>query len=128
MMEPIRINLSPGAKTQVDLPHEGEEFGYVLAGEITLCLGKKKFVCKKGNSFYYKADKPHYVINNKNSRVIIYSSGTEVALSVLVAQELFAARKGVMIKPNPTIDNSQIEMIENLSSKISELADILKKN
>ena len=70
MMEPIRINLSPEAKTQVDLPHEGEEFGYVLAGEITLCLGKKKFVCKKGNSFYYKADKPHYVINNKKSEAL----------------------------------------------------------
>ena len=49
-------------------------------------------------------------------------------VSVLVAQELFAARKGVMIKPTPTIDNSQIEMIENLSSKISELAKVLKKN
>ena len=49
-------------------------------------------------------------------------------VSVLVAQELFAARKGVALKQAPTIDNAQIEMIENLSSKISELATILKKN
>lgn len=49
-------------------------------------------------------------------------------VSVLVAQELFSARKGVITKPSPSIDNAQIEMIENLSSKISELADILKKN
>ena len=75
MMEPIRINLAPGAKTQQDVPHEGEEFGYVLSGEIILCLGKRKFVCKKGNSFYYKADKPHYILNNKkNEAVFIWVS------------------------------------------------------
>ena len=49
-------------------------------------------------------------------------------VSVLVAQELFSARKGVMMKPSSSIDNAQIEMIENLSAKISELAEILKKN
>ena len=70
MMEPVRINLEPGAQTQQDVPHEGEEFGYVLQGEITLCLGKKKYVCKKGNSFYYTADKPHYVINQKKTEAI----------------------------------------------------------
>ena len=70
MMEPIRINLEPLSQTQQDVPHEGEEFGYVLSGEITLCLGKKKFVCKKGNSFYYKADKPHYIINQKKTEAV----------------------------------------------------------
>jgi cell division protein ZapA len=48
-------------------------------------------------------------------------------VNVLVAQELFSARKGVM-KTSLTIDDAQIEIIENLSSKISELASILKKN
>ena len=70
MMEPVRINLLPHSQTQEDVPHEGEEFGYVLSGEITLCLGKQKFVCKKGNSFYYKADKPHYIINQKKTEAV----------------------------------------------------------
>lgn len=70
MMEPIRINLAAGAKTQLDFAHEGEEFGYVLSGEICLCLGNRKLVCKKGNSFYYKADKPHYVINTKKTEAV----------------------------------------------------------
>ena len=70
MMEPVRINLAPLSQTQADVPHEGEEFGFVLAGEITLCLGKKKFVCKKGNSFYYKADKTHYILNQKKNEAI----------------------------------------------------------
>ena len=49
-------------------------------------------------------------------------------VSVLVAQELFSAKKGVINNVPPTIDNTQIEMIGNLTSKISELAEILKKN
>ena len=64
------IELNKNCATEEDVPHEGEEFGYVLSGEITLCLGKSKFVCKKGNSFYYKADKPHYVINTKKSEAV----------------------------------------------------------
>ena len=63
VMEPMLIELSPNTATEEDVPHEGEEFGYVLEGEIRIHLGKKKFVCKKGESFYYVADKAHYIIN-----------------------------------------------------------------
>lgn len=39
MMEPIRLTLSAGGQTYPDNPHEGEEFGYVLKGEITIIIG-----------------------------------------------------------------------------------------
>ncbi len=65
MMEPMLIELEKNAYTEEDIPHEGEEFGYVLEGEITIHIGKKKYVAKKGDSFYYTADKSHYVINTK---------------------------------------------------------------
>lgn len=65
LMEPLRITLKPDCATEEDVPHEGEEFGYVLEGEIVLHLGNKKYVCKKGESFYFKADKKHYIINTK---------------------------------------------------------------
>ena len=65
LMEPLKIILKPNGSTQEDVPHEGEEFGYVLDGEITLHLGNKKFVCKKGETFYFKSDKKHYIINTK---------------------------------------------------------------
>ena len=38
-IEPILVALEPGAQTETDLPHMGEEFGYVLAGTVTLVLG-----------------------------------------------------------------------------------------
>ena len=36
MMEPILLTLEPGGETYPDNPHEGEEFGYVLQGNISI--------------------------------------------------------------------------------------------
>ncbi len=63
MMEPVLVELAEGISTSGDIPHEGEEFGYVLEGKIALMLGKKQFLCKKGEAFYYSAGIPHCIIN-----------------------------------------------------------------
>jgi quercetin dioxygenase-like cupin family protein len=63
-MEPILIHLEPGGMSYDDEPHHGEEFGYVLKGEIELVLGQKRYKVKKGESFYYKADQEHKLKNN----------------------------------------------------------------
>ena len=65
-MEPIHISLNPNSQTDQDFPHEGEEFGYVLKGEITLLLGKRKVKVKKGESFYFTSSKVHQIINKSN--------------------------------------------------------------
>ncbi|MBQ2908796.1 MAG: cupin domain-containing protein [Clostridia bacterium] len=70
-MEPIHLVLKPFSKTETDFPHEGEEFGYVLQGEIILVVGKKKYVVKKGESFYFEADKLHHIENNKDSEAVL---------------------------------------------------------
>ena len=64
-MEPVLIELNKNCATEEDVPHEGEEFGFVLEGEIVIHLGKKKYVCKKGESFYFNSGKSHYIINTK---------------------------------------------------------------
>ena len=53
-MEPIMITIEPGGRYIEEEPHEGEEFGYVLAGIIFLHLGEKNYKVKKGESFYFK--------------------------------------------------------------------------
>ena len=62
-MEPVLVELLSGASTAVDFPHEGEEFGYVLEGKICVVLGESKYVCKKGETCYYAANKAHSVKN-----------------------------------------------------------------
>lgn len=66
VMEPVHMLLNPESATEEDFPHEGEEFGYVLSGEVVIVLGKKKYKCKKGQSFYYAANKTHRIVNEKN--------------------------------------------------------------
>lgn len=63
MMEPMMLSLEQDCATEEDVPHEGEEFGYVLEGKIAVCLGKKEYLCKKGEAFYYSASMPHSIIN-----------------------------------------------------------------
>jgi Uncharacterized conserved protein, contains double-stranded beta-helix domain len=61
MLEPILLTLDPGGSTYPDNPHEGEEFGYVLSGSITLHIGNKTYKAKKGESFYFTAGKKHHI-------------------------------------------------------------------
>lgn len=68
LMEPLSVELTPHASTAEDVPHEGEEFGFVLDGKITLTLGKKKYVCRRGESFYYSADRTHKISNESNAK------------------------------------------------------------
>lgn len=75
MMEPVSIELAPGASTAEDFPHEGEEFGFVTEGKIAVRLGKKEYLCKKGEAFYYSASLPHAVINRgKNAAKFLWIS------------------------------------------------------
>ena len=66
VMEPVHIVLHGGAKTDDDFPHEGEEFGFVLKGEIVLHLGKRQVKAKKGESFYFTANTVHSIENKRD--------------------------------------------------------------
>ena len=68
MMEPVLVELSEGVSTSEDIPHEGEEFGYVLEGKILIALGNTHYTCKKGEAFYYLANKPHYILNKGKNK------------------------------------------------------------
>ncbi len=62
-MEPILIRIRPHGVTDADMPHEGEEFGYVLRGSVTLHIGKRTYTVKRNEVFYFVSDKPHYLEN-----------------------------------------------------------------
>ena len=70
-MEPIRLTLAPGGSTYPDVPHEGEEFGYVLSGSITIHLGQKVYKAKKGEAFYFIPNTRHYITASKRSGAVL---------------------------------------------------------
>lgn len=73
MMEPIYLTLEAGGSTYPDNPHEGEEFGFVLQGAVSIHLGNHIHKAKKGEAFYYTSDKTHY-LTSKSGAVILWVS------------------------------------------------------
>lgn len=74
-MEPILIEIESGGTTKEDTPHEGEEFGYVINGNIYIHIGMEKYKVKKDESFYFKANSNHYISNaGKTKARIIWVS------------------------------------------------------
>lgn len=70
-MEPILVELEAGGSTVEDGPHEGEEFGFVLAGSVSVRLGGRKYRVKKGESFYFKPSIAHSIANAGNRKALI---------------------------------------------------------
>lgn len=70
-MEPIMLNIASGGRYVEEEPHEGEEFGLVLAGIITLHLGDRKIRVRKGESFYFKPKANHYISNEGKSEAVV---------------------------------------------------------
>ena len=62
-LEPVIVTLSGGGATAKDLPHEGEEFGYILGGSVKLVVGNRTANLTKGMSFYFRSDRTHYIEN-----------------------------------------------------------------
>ena len=66
-MEPVMIDIEPGGQSEMHQAHPGEEFGYVLEGQIVLVFNQKRFSLRKGESFYFQANKEHYIINQSQT-------------------------------------------------------------
>ena len=70
-MDPVLVTLDPG-KHSLDQGHEGEEFGMVLAGNVTLEIeGGKPQKIRKGECFYFRSDRPHKLTNKGKLRATI---------------------------------------------------------
>lgn len=72
-MEPFIVDIEPGLQSDYMLSsHEGEEFIYVLEGEIEINYGKEVFKLSKGDSIYLDSIVMHNVHSaNQNSAKIL---------------------------------------------------------
>ena len=63
-LEPILVSIRPGGQTDRLDPHEGEEFGIVLSGTVTLVDGDSKHRVHKGDCFLLHPQGVHWLQNN----------------------------------------------------------------
>jgi transcriptional regulator with XRE-family HTH domain len=71
LMDPALLALGPGEKTEEEEPHEGEEFGFVLSGSIEVTLGVTTYKVKRGECFYFKASRKHYLANRRKMGALV---------------------------------------------------------
>ena len=62
-MEPILVELGAGGRTEEFMPHEGEEFGYVISGTVTLTTGTTRQRVHAGESFCLHPRLTHALVN-----------------------------------------------------------------
>ena len=59
-MEPFLIDIYPSSAKEIHLSaHEGEEFIFVMNGEIEVLYGKGTYLVSEGDSIYYDSVVPH---------------------------------------------------------------------
>ncbi len=59
VMEPHLFRIKPNAGSGESYAHEGEEFLYVLRGELKIALACEEYHLKRGDSFYFESATPH---------------------------------------------------------------------
>jgi DNA-binding transcriptional MerR regulator len=60
VMEPHLFRVAPEAGSGDSYTHAGEEFLYVLQGELLITLEKEQYRLKAGDSFYFESATPHH--------------------------------------------------------------------
>ena len=89
MMEPVRLTLKPGGTSDIYLPHEGEEFGYVLKGSIKIIYGTRTYTARQGESFYLKSNKKHHIENTgRKDAVLIWVTNPPSFQEVMMGKKL----------------------------------------
>lgn len=72
-LEPFVIDILPADNEVYSLSsHEGEEFIYVLEGEVEINYGKQTYLLEKGDSIYYDSIVKHHVhgYNNQKAKIL----------------------------------------------------------
>ncbi len=67
-IDPRLVVVKPGGETFSEDYHQGEEFGFVIEGNIELWLDETRYKLKEGECFYYKADRRHQVRNTSKGK------------------------------------------------------------
>jgi len=57
------VELEPGAQTDQESYHDGDEFGYVIEGSVDIYIDGKRYRANEGECFYYSGDCVHYMRN-----------------------------------------------------------------
>jgi quercetin dioxygenase-like cupin family protein len=88
-LRPIRVTVSPERNGHEHYRHEGEEWIYVLSGEITLSLAGERYDLAAGDAVHFDSRLPHRVIPRSKKAPEILLVSSPLALERKVAGQMF---------------------------------------
>lgn len=71
VMEPHLFRIAPEAGSGDPYTHEGEEFIYVLSGDLEITLHGEVHLLKPGDSFYFESSTPHRWKNPGREQTVV---------------------------------------------------------
>jgi len=71
LMEPFMIRLTPTEEVQPST-HDGQEFLFVLEGQLMAQVGEQKEYLEPGDAIYYDSSEPHFVkcVGDKEAKIL----------------------------------------------------------
>jgi transcriptional regulator with XRE-family HTH domain len=75
MMDAILMTIPPGHQFPID-QREGEDFLYVVEGELVSHVGEVRTVLKQGDSMHFRSQTPHSARNDSDSDAVLLYVGT----------------------------------------------------
>jgi transcriptional regulator with XRE-family HTH domain len=69
-IQPYRVVYQPGASRDQPPTYPGEEFGFVLKGQLTVAVGAETFVLEAGDSIHYQTLQPRSWRNDGDEECI----------------------------------------------------------
>lgn len=71
VMEPHLFRIAPQSGSGESYAHEGEEFIYVLHGELEISVDGEEYRLKSGDSFYFESATPHHWKNSGRKETVV---------------------------------------------------------
>lgn len=72
---------------QASSAHEGEEFGYILEGELVLRVGETEHELRSGDSYHIGASQPHSYCTGSTSRARVLMAITQRFIDVVMTRD-----------------------------------------
>lgn len=69
VLEPVRVTVHPSETIEEPYAHEGEEFAFVLSGELRFIVAGTEYRLGPGDSIHYPSTVPHSIHNDTHDAV-----------------------------------------------------------
>ncbi|KQQ05763.1 MULTISPECIES: cupin domain-containing protein [unclassified Rathayibacter] len=73
VLEPMLVYIEPGGAKEAASPHAGEEFAYVLRGELIYEVAGREHRLGPGDSLYLRSNVPHTFYNDGDETTVVVS-------------------------------------------------------